>query len=749
MSPPPFTLCEVLQRGGSMERLGHFLCSLPACDWLQHDESVLKARALLAFHCGEFGKLYRLLQSRPFSPHSQPALQQLWFRAHYLQAERLRGRSLGAVGKYRVRRKHPLPLTIWDGEETSYCFKERSRSVLRECYSLNPYPSPREKRELAGVTGLTVTQVSNWFKNRRQRDRAAEGRDRPSLELRKVRSRDAARSRRSQETEVFYQLARTLPLPRTVTSHLDKAAIIRLTLSYLRVQHLLPAEELGAESEEETDGYFLRALPGFVMVLSAEGDMVYLSENVSQHIGVPQLDLVGQRVFDFIHPCDQEELRDILTPRQRVGKKQSQDVHTERSFFLRMKSTLTSRGRTLSSKSAAWKVLTPLTPNLSLTPNPTLRLSLTSRGHSQLSGEQDANSAEPPLTCLTVLCEPIPDPSHIDFPLDRSAFLSRHSMDLCFTQCDERVTELLGYSPEDLIGHSAYEYHHALDTDHVTKSLQILLSKGQVCTGHYRFLVKHGGFVWAETMATVLYSSKSTLPEAVVCINFILSGVQDSGVVFSVEQMERPLTPKSKSEPDSVAMETSAELFLKLKESPEELTQLAPSAGDSVEPLTDSAELKVFSFLPARGPSPPAAPQDLCTPELRQLLTPIFDPVAMETSPSLAPSDSLSFDMDKVEKLFAVRKEDEAPPTTQECEGLDLDMLAPYISMDDDFQLAFLTPNLEPDPPRSGTAKKRPPGPTPLPDWMMTGLTTPTRSTDPALRLAELQLDNPGSTAGR
>ncbi|RXM91191.1 Hypoxia-inducible factor 1-alpha [Acipenser ruthenus] len=68
---------------------------------------------------------------------------------------------------------------------------------------------------------------------------------------------------------------------------------------------------------------------------------------------------------------------------------------------------------------------------------------------------------------------------------------------------------------------------------------------GQVCTGHYCFLVKHGGFVWAETRATVLYSSKSTLPEAVVCINFILSGVQDSGVVFSVEQMERPLTPKS------------------------------------------------------------------------------------------------------------------------------------------------------------------------------------------------------------
>lgn len=49
--------------------------------------------------------------------------------------------------------------------------------MLREWYTHNPYPSPREKRELAEATGLTTTQVSNWFKNRRQRDRAAEAKE--------------------------------------------------------------------------------------------------------------------------------------------------------------------------------------------------------------------------------------------------------------------------------------------------------------------------------------------------------------------------------------------------------------------------------------------------------------------------------------------------------------------------------------------------------------------------------------------
>ncbi|XP_060517341.1 homeobox protein SIX1-like [Cylas formicarius] len=170
-------VCEVLQQSGNVERLGRFLWSLPACDKLHNNESVLKAKSIVAFHRGNFKELYRILETHQFSPHNHAKLQTLWLKAHYIEAERLRGRPLGAVGKYRVRRKFPLPRTIWDGEETSYCFKEKSRSVLRDWYSHNPYPSPREKRELAEATGLTTTQVSNWFKNRRQRDRAAEHKD--------------------------------------------------------------------------------------------------------------------------------------------------------------------------------------------------------------------------------------------------------------------------------------------------------------------------------------------------------------------------------------------------------------------------------------------------------------------------------------------------------------------------------------------------------------------------------------------
>uniref|UniRef100_A0A4W4DMT2 Hypoxia inducible factor 1 subunit alpha, like n=1 Tax=Electrophorus electricus TaxID=8005 RepID=A0A4W4DMT2_ELEEL len=498
----------------------------------------------------------------------------------------------------------------------------------------------------------------------------------PSSDLRKVRSRDAARCRRSQETEVFYELAHSLPLARRVTSHLDKAGIMRVTLSYLRMRQLLHPRTV--VDEDPTDTFYQQALAGFVLVMTEEGDMVFLSDNVSKFVGINQMDLLGQSVYDFIHPCDQEELRDLLTTKPGLSKKKVERC-TECNFFLRMKSTLTSRGRTVNIKAAAWKVLH-------------------CKGHIQ-TFSSNAEGSSPVGSYVILLCEPIPHPGCVEFPLDSSTFLTRHSMELSFTQCDGRVTELVGYQPEELIGRSAYEFFHALDFDHVTKSLHILLTKGQVCTNQYRFLAKNGGFVWAETQATILYNSKTSQPEAVVCLNFILSGVEQADVVFSVEQ-----TRSEQTAPSPAVMEvedlqdrlsdcgsdcSSSELFHTLKDNPKDLLRLAPAPGDAVIPLTEDTDL---SFGPPASPNGmPKSPKDLCSPRLRQLLAPIFD-CPSPGSPVLSSGEESPMDTGDVEKFFALKPEESTSPKgpMEDMDEMDLEMLAPYISMDDDFQLTFL-----------------------------------------------------------
>ena len=56
------------------------------------------------------------------------------------------------------------------------------------------------------------------------------------LDLRKKKSRDGARSRRGRENKEFVILAGMLPLPNAIACQLDKASLIRLTISYLKLQ---------------------------------------------------------------------------------------------------------------------------------------------------------------------------------------------------------------------------------------------------------------------------------------------------------------------------------------------------------------------------------------------------------------------------------------------------------------------------------------------------------------------------------
>ncbi|NP_001295488.1 hypoxia inducible factor 1 subunit alpha a [Danio rerio] len=537
----------------------------------------------------------------------------------------------------------------------------------------------------------------------------APGKKRVSSERRKEKSRDAARCRRGKESEVFYELSRELPLPHSVTSNLDKASVMRLALSYLRLRKLLNSDVLEKETALDTqwNGSFLKALDGFLLVLSADGDIVYLSENVSKCLGLPQIELTGHSVFEFTHPCDHEELREMLAHRFGLSKK-SKDQNTNRSFLLRMKCTLTSRGRTVNVKSASWKVLR-----------------CSGRIHTADGVEKEV--CEEKNTCstyLVLICESIPHPANIEAPLDSRTFLSRHTLDMRFTYCDERITELLGFDPEDVLQHSVYEYYHALDSDHMTKTHHSLFVKGQVCTGQYRLLAKAGGFVWAETQATVIYNSKNSQAQCVVCVNYILSGIEQPKQILSLQQTN---STKIKQEEHQEEVEvTMAELKEEEKEMDKEDEECvqpvvqhnslkgeteALTVADPVLTLdiniTDSAisvltEIPLYNdvmlpssdvLLPLSPLSPPCSSlndDEASTGHLQHDQFPFQQSSDSSRSQVDLPVDSELCDQlkpDHVEKHFSMDIESKTQGV-----GLDLEMLAPYIPMDDDFQLRTVSP---------------------------------------------------------
>uniref|UniRef100_A0AC35TU02 Homeobox domain-containing protein n=1 Tax=Rhabditophanes sp. KR3021 TaxID=114890 RepID=A0AC35TU02_9BILA len=166
-------IAESLYREGDGGKIVRFLKSVHCVMIYFEDSAIIKKTYLAALlYTKKFTTLYEIISSRRFEEKDYPELQMIWYEAKYAESEFRKQKPLGPVEKYRLRKKHPFPSTIWDGQETVYSFKTNSRSALRAFYDQNKYPNTEDKRQIAKMTGLKVLQISNWFKNRRQRDKS-------------------------------------------------------------------------------------------------------------------------------------------------------------------------------------------------------------------------------------------------------------------------------------------------------------------------------------------------------------------------------------------------------------------------------------------------------------------------------------------------------------------------------------------------------------------------------------------------
>ncbi|XP_033631701.1 hypoxia-inducible factor 1-alpha-like [Asterias rubens] len=411
---------------------------------------------------------------------------------------------------------------------------------------------------------------------------------RRNSEKRKLKSRNAARTRREKETSIFYELAHELPMPHSMCAQLDKSGIMRLLLSFLNIRKFAPkaikSEPVDTDGEESAlsidsliDNYYLKALDGFAMILSQDGDIIFISENVTQYMGLKQIDLMGQSIYDYSHPCDHDEIREHLSDHPRLNiiksSKSKQKQQERHNFIIRMKCTLTAKGKIVTQKAAIYKVVC-------------------CKGLLKVSPSEVTTSGYrlPEVSCVSLIAMPIQHPANIEIPMDKQTFLTRHSMDMNFTYCDERIKDLLGYDPDDLVDKSFYDFYHAMDSHVIEKCHRDLFAKGQASSEKYRFLAKKSGYAWMETQATVIYNSKTNKPQCVVCVNYMISGVEDDQAVISTHQLDEGIQLSTEEifvqRPDDLDDDDVFPLYLTGSKSkvanPEDLTYLAPTPGSAM-----------------------------------------------------------------------------------------------------------------------------------------------------------------------
>ncbi|NWX50594.1 NPAS4 protein, partial [Steatornis caripensis] len=246
-------------------------------------------------------------------------------------------------------------------------------------------------------------------------------------------TKNASKARRDQINTELQALRSLLPISAREKERLSYLHTMALVCLRLRGAQLFPPGTHVPPAGPALGAELLSLLPGFLLVLSASGKLVYISENVAQVLGLSMVELLaqGDTVFDILDEQAHEDARrQLLLAQEEPGREFTfvSEMRTSKAFRLQHggNQAVAVRGR----------FMAPRWP------------------------------ACPSTAAFLALCTPV-----IRFPADGDAgshddlFQSTHVLDMTFTDVTESVTYHLGYRREELIGQSWYSLLHPEDAD--------------------------------------------------------------------------------------------------------------------------------------------------------------------------------------------------------------------------------------------------------------------------------------------
>uniref|UniRef100_U3JMN2 Aryl hydrocarbon receptor n=1 Tax=Ficedula albicollis TaxID=59894 RepID=U3JMN2_FICAL len=343
------------------------------------------------------------------------------------------------------------------------------------------------------------------------------------------------RDRLNQELNTLTGL---LPFPEDVRSRLDKLSILRLTVGYLKVKSYLRAaapkvgncvDQLrapGGDRWMEPQGdrelfpegeLLLQALNGFVIAVTGDGYIFYISPTVQDYLGFHQSDLIYQSVYELIHADDRAAFRcqlhrsplhtaDTFPPEQPLlaghgASSSPQHLRAEKQSFVER--SFTCRFRCLLDNSSGF-------------------LALNFRGRLKfLLGQQKSAADKSPvaLFAIATLLQPL---SILELRTKTLIFQTKHKLDFTPMACDSRGKVVLGYTEVELCRRgSGYQFVHAADMMHCAEHHVRMMKTGESGLTVFRLLTKRGRWVWVQANARLVY--KGDKPDCIIARQRALS----------------------------------------------------------------------------------------------------------------------------------------------------------------------------------------------------------------------------------
>uniref|UniRef100_A0A8C2DN60 Aryl hydrocarbon receptor nuclear translocator-like 1b n=1 Tax=Cyprinus carpio TaxID=7962 RepID=A0A8C2DN60_CYPCA len=379
--------------------------------------------------------------------------------------------------------------------------------------------------------------------------------------------------RRDKMNSFIDELASLVPTCNAMSRKLDKLTVLRMAVQHMKTLRgaANPYTEANYKpaflSEDELKHLILRAADGFLFVVGCDrGKILFVSESVYKILNYSQNDLIGQSLFDYLHPKDIAKVKEQLSssdtaPRERlIDAKTGLAVRADiapspsrlcsgarRSFFCRMKCNRPlvkmedkDFPSTCSKKKADRKSFCTIHSTGYLKSWPPTKMGLDE------DSEPDNEGCN--LSCLVAIgrLHPhiVPQPMNGDIRVKPTEYVSRHAIDGKFVFVDQRATAILAYLPQELLGTSFYEYFHQDDIGHLAEChRQVLQMREKINTNCYKFKIKDGSFITLRSRWFSFMNPWTKEVEYIVSTNTVISGSSLDGAEPGYPQL--PASPQS------------------------------------------------------------------------------------------------------------------------------------------------------------------------------------------------------------
>jgi len=380
------------------------------------------------------------------------------------------------------------------------------------------------------------------------------------------------RRRRNKMTAYITELSDMVPTCSTLTRKPDKLTILRMAVAHMK--------NLRGTGNQTNDGSYkpsfltdqelkhliLEAADGFLFVVACDsGRFHFVSDSVSPVLNHSQNDFYSSTIYKLLHPDDIEKVREQLSTQdsnsgrildlktgtvKKEGHQSSVRMSTSirRGFICRMRMGNYQPDHNILNRFRNRNTVGPQIDNHSYAVvhctgyikswPPTQNMS-----NSMDRGMEDEQHRVDNY-CLIAIARlqvtSAADSNDLLGSNSNSEFISRHSLDGKFTFVDQRVINILGYQPQELLDKVFFDFLNAESQARVRETFEnVLKLKGHYVTCYYKIKAKNDIFVELKTTCYAFINPYTNEVEYIVCTNQLNNQALDQQVDHQLHQQNQ------------------------------------------------------------------------------------------------------------------------------------------------------------------------------------------------------------------